>query len=334
MSATLPALALGPDVNLSGTFAASLSWYEDHTDTIDTTDVDLENNGSNFRITAAAQEVGIRAFMAYERGASNDRNENTGTGIEDVREFYAGVSGQYGTLVYGRKATDYRIAGERLDPFYNTSVASFNGLFASEGASYGQSNFTNGYQSNTVGYRSPVWGGFSGNLSAYINDNTNNQGVGDDADFGIGLSYANSDWLGLEAGVQALDINGNVVRPLGAPTGELDAYRLHATIGQKLWSFGLSYEMVDVALEQDPRAYAFISGTYQLTEALRLAATAGNVNKTPSTDGNGGSLGVFYDLTKNLTTYGAVRYVALDNAVNEDNFTVATGVKFTFDTDL
>lgn len=323
----LPAAALNPDVNLSGTFALSLSWYEDHTDTLDTTDVDLENNGSNFRISASAQEVGIRAFAVYERGASNDQ-----LGVEDVREFFGGVSGQYGTLVTGRKSTEYRLSGERLDPFYNTSAASFNGLFATEGASYGLSNLTNGYTSNTVAYSSPAAGGFSVNAAGYINNNNNNQGVGDEADFGAGVGYVNSDWLGLDAGVQVLDINGNVVT--GSPTGESQAYRGHVSLGKELWAVGVSYEFIDAEFEPDPRHYAFLSASYQLKEALRIAATAGHVTDTPTQDGTGGSVGMFWDVTKNLTTYWALRYVELDNAVDQRNATLATGLKFVFDVDL
>lgn len=327
MCTALPALALGPDVNLAGTFAISLSWYEDHTDTLDTTDVDLENNGSNFRISAAAQEVGVRAFAVYERGASNDQ-----LGVEDVREFFGGVSGQLGTLVAGRKATDYRIAGERLDPFYNTSAASFNGLFAAEGASYGLSNLTNGYTSNTVGYTTPVLYGVTGNLAFYVNNNNNQQGVGDELDFGAGVGYANSEWLGLDVGVQFLDINGNVVT--GSPPGESSALRAHVSLGRELWTFGASYEQVDVEFEDNPRQYAFLSASYQLFEALRIAATAGSVNDTPTSDGAGGTLGLFWDWTKNLNNYWALRFVTLDNAANEDNLTLATGIKFTFDADL
>jgi predicted porin len=234
----LPAHALEPDVNLSGTFGLGLSWYQDDNNTGRRTDVDLENNASNFRITAAAQEVGIRAFMAYERGASNDRNEQQGTGIEDVREFFGGVSGAYGTLLYGRKATDYRLAGERLDPFYNTSLAGFNGQFASEGASFGLSSFTNGYASDTVAYRTPAIYGFSGNVGVFVNDN-DSQGSGDKADYAAGVAYANSGWLGLDVGLQALDINGSVVQP--PPYANVNAYRLHATLGEKLWAVGLSF---------------------------------------------------------------------------------------------
>jgi len=327
MSSALPALALGPDVNLSGTFALSLSWYEDHTDTLDTTDVDLENNGSNFRIEAAAQEVGIRAFMAYERGASNDQ-----LGVEDVREFFAGVNGRLGTLVAGRKATEYRLTGQRLDPFYNTSAASFNGLFASEGASFGLSNLTNGFTSNTVAYASPALAGFSFNAAGFVNNNNSNQGVGDEVDIGLGLGYANSDWLGLDAGVQWLDINGNVVT--NSSPGESTALRAHATLGKALWTFGVSYEMIDVDFEENPRQHAFLSASYQLFEALRLAATAGSVTDTPTSDGAGGTLGLFWDVTRNLQSYAALRYVVLDNVADETNATLAAGVKFVFDVDL
>lgn len=336
MSTALPALALGPDVSLAGTFGLSLSWYENHTDANDVTDLDLENNGSNFRISAAAQEVGIRAFAVYERGASNDKTHAEDALNEDVREFFGGVSGQYGTLVYGRKATDYRLAGQRVDPFYNTSAASSNGRFASEGASFGLSGMTNGFTSNTVAYTTPVLYGFSGNVAGYINNNPNNVGVGDEADFGAGVSYANSDWLGLDAGVQLLDINGNVVT--GSGSGESTAYRAHASLGKELWTFGFSYEVWDIAFLDDPREYAFLSGSYQLFEALRLAATAGSVNAgdtdAASPDGVGGSVGMFWDVTKNLNAYWALRYVALDTADDETNATLATGVKFVFDVDL
>ena len=331
LAAAQPALALDPDVNLSGVFGYSLSWFKNNSTGNQFTDVDAENNGSNFRLTASAAESGIRAFVAYERGASNDQ-----TNVEDVREFFGGVSGKMGMLLYGRKATDYRLAGERLDPFYNTSVAFGysavgNGGFASEGASYGLSNLTNGFTSNTIALRSPVWLGFTLNAAGYINENRSNVGVGDEPDYALGVGYANSEWLGLDAGVQALDLNGNVVT--NSP-GDSNAYRLHASVGEKLWAAGVSVEMVDVAAEADPRQYAFVSASYQALQDLRIALAVGSVSDSPSFDGTGGTLGVFYDLTKHLGTYAAVRHVALDNGTENKTTTVATGVKFIFDVDL
>lgn len=329
----LPAHALDPDVNLSGTFGLSLSWLKNNSTGNEFTDFDVENNGSNFRITAATQELGIRTFVAYERGASNDQ-----LNVEDVREFFGGVSGKYGTALYGRKATDYRLAGERLDPFYNTSVAfgygaASNGYFASEGASYGLSNLTNGYASNMISLRSPSWAGVTINAAGYINDNRSNVGVGDEPDIAAGVGYANSDWLNLDVGLQALDVNGFVV-PNTATLGELNAYRAHASIGDKLWAVGASIELIDVAAEPDPRKYAFVAGSYQLLEDLRLALAVGNVADSPSFDGTGTTFGAFYDVTKNLGSYAAVRYVQLTNGTENKTTTASVGVKFVFDVDL
>ena len=325
-AAASPAHALSPDVRLSGTFGLGLSWFHDDSTLSQVDDWDVENNASNFRIEAAANELGLRAFMVYERGASNDQQ-----GVEDVRQFFGGVSGHYGTALFGRKATDYRMAGERLDPFYNTSIAGFNGQFASEGASYGLSNLTNGFTSNTLAYRSPAFAGFSGNGAVFVNDN-NNQGSGDKADYALGAGYANSNWLGLDANLQVLDLNGNVVA--GAPAGQSNAARLSATLGEKLWAAGVSLEYVDVAVEADPRQYAYVSGSYQVMQDLRLAASYGHVSNSPSFDGDGESLGVFYDVMHNLSVYAAARHVTLKNGNKDDQTTVATGVKFVFDVDL
>ncbi len=325
-----PAAALDTEVNLSGKFGLSLSYFNSNDAAPGSlTDVDVENNGSNFRVSASAQEGGINTFIAYERGASNDQ-----LGVEDVREFFGGVSGSVGTLIYGRKATDYRIAGARLDPFYNTSVAGFSGGFASEGASYGLSNLTNGYTANTISVHSPVAGGFSGNLAAYINENDNLTSTGDKADYGLGVSYANSDWLGLDVGAQMLDLNDSSQRPVTNSLGDGNAYRLHASIAEKLWAVGLSYEIVDVKAEQNPRNYAFLSATYQISEKWRLAAAVGHEADTPTADGTGLTFGAFHDLTRNFSYYVAGRYVTLDDAADTKNATLATGVKFVFETDI
>lgn len=327
MIAAPMALALEPDVRLSGTFALSLTWYEDESRLGDTTDLDLENNASNFRISAAAQEVGIRAFMTYERGASNDA-----LGVEDVREFYGGLQSRYGTLLYGRKATDYRLAGERLDPFYNTSVAGFNGEFANEGAGYGLSNLTNGFTSNTIAYRSPAARGFSGNLAAYINENNDREGEGEETDFGAGIGYANSGWFGLDAGVQHLGVRGNVVA--GTPAGARDATRFHVSVGHRVWALGLSLERIAVRDEAEARLHAFLAGSYQVLEDLRFALSLGSVSDSPSTDGSGGTVGMFYDVTKHLTAHLALRHVTLDNGNENATTTAAAGVRFVFDVDL
>lgn len=66
-------------------------------------------------------------------------------------------------MTVGRHSTAYKMAGLRLDPFYDTSTLSAGGgapstgLFA--GASFGLSNLTNGFANRTVAYTSPSIGG-------------------------------------------------------------------------------------------------------------------------------------------------------------------------------
>jgi predicted porin len=96
--------------------------------------------------------------------------------------------------------------------------------------------------------------------------------------------------------------------------------------------------MVDVAVEADARQYGLLSASYQVLESLRLALAYGHVGNTPNTvggyDGDGGTLGAFWDVTKNLSTYAGVRHVVINNGNQDATTTVATGVKFIFDVDL
>ncbi|MBI2384189.1 MAG: porin [Gammaproteobacteria bacterium] len=318
-AASAPAAALETDVVLSGMFGASLSQFDsDATGS----DVDVENNASRFGIFASTEEGPIKAFLHYDRAASND-----GAGREDVREFFAGVTGAWGTATVGRRSTDYRLAGLRVDPFYDTSLAGSFGAFASEGASYGLSELTNNFfADNSLAYESPAFMGFTGNVAAYINNNS--EVAGDEHDFGLGVGYANADW-GLTGGVQYLDVGGPVVN--GIPAGTTgSAVRLHGTFAWQAFSFGASVEQVDIDGEADARQYGFVSATYQLNEKIRLAAAVGSVNNTVY-EGTGVTVGAFYEVFKNLNVYAGGRGVSLDT---DDTTTFATGVSYAFDVDL
>jgi predicted porin len=321
LAATVPAHALEPEVNLAGTFAIGLSHFSSD---LNGDDLDLENNASNFRLTAALQEVSWRAFIAYERGANNDG------ATEAVREFFGGVRTAYGTFLYGRKATDYRLAGERLDPFYDTSVTGFNGQFASEGPSFGLSALTDGFTSNTIALRTAEYAGVTANAAVYINDLPE---PNDKHDVALGVGYSRSDW-GLDLGVQYLSLNAPAVFPgsgVANTPGPGQAIRSHGSLMVGHWAIGLSYEIVDVDAETDARNYFFAAASYQLFDSLRLAAAYGRTSDTPF-DGNGGTVGAFYDLNRHFGTYVAARYVNLDSG--DTTTTFAVGVKFVFDKDL
>ena len=324
LAVAVPAQAVETDVVLSGTFAGSVSYSD--SDTVGS-DLDVDNNGSNIGLFASAQEQGIRAFVNYERGF--DRYSPTSTNTEDrdfVREFFGGVThADYGTLSLGRMSTAYKRAGMRVDPFYDTSLSGFNGLLSNEGASFGLSNLTNGFTSNTLAYASPAFGNWSGNAALYANDNGSNQGD-DDNDFGVGGTYEDLDG-GWQAGAQYLDVNGNVVFGFPVPGGQ--ALRVHGSYGVETWSLGASAEIVDID-GGDKREYLFLSGTYQWSEKIQLAAAVGSTKDTPF-DGEAITAGAFYEVFKNFNTYAGVRFATLDA---EDTLAIATGLRYSFEVDL
>lgn len=317
------AYAVETDVVLSGAFAASVSYYKP-----DSGDGDfaLKNNASQVGIFASAQEQGYRGFVNYERGF--DRYSPTSTNTDDrdfVREFFGGIShATYGTLSLGRQSTAYKLSGRRLDPFYDTSLSGFNGQFSNEGASFGLSNITNGFTSNTLAYTSPViYQGLSANAAYFFRD-----GNSDSNDYAVGGSYENVEY-DLTAGIQYVHSDGPVVSGFPPPGG--NAARAHAGYGGFAnWNFGGSFEYVDVDGASSARKYFFASATYQLLPDLKLAAVFGDTQDTPF-DGQGVTVGAFYTFFKDLTAYSGVRYATLETT---NSFTVATGLSYTFDVDL
>jgi len=317
----VPAMATENKVRLDGLFAYSLSHFD-----ADATgdDLDAESNGSNLGLSVSTSAAGLTAFATYRRGFDRFNDGSANTEDEDyVREFFGGVEGAFGRVSYGRQSTAYKQAAQRVDPFYDTSAAGFNGLFANEGSSYGLSNLSNGFTSNSLRYDSPAFSGLSGHVSGFINDNGEAEG-NDGDDFGAGLSW-NPGESGLSLGLEYLKAEGPVVFGFPAPGGE--ALRAYGAYQWQGWNFGASYEHIDIDGISDPRQYSFASLSYGLTPKLRLAAAYGHAQDTPF-DGDGYTVGGFYTLMPQLTGYVAARQVSLDSG--NDTTTIATGLAYRF----
>ncbi len=330
-----PAMAVETDFDLYGVFAYSLSQYESDAAG---DDFDAENNGSFLGLSVSGEERGITAFAVYERGFDRFNSASTNSESEDfVRQFYGGLSGRYGVLSYGRKSTTYKQAGRKLDPFYDSSIVGFNAQFANEGASYGLSNLTNAFASNTVEYQAPEWHGFSAHGALYINDNGEAQG-NDDDDYGLGLAYEDHE-RGFGLGVEYLDSNGgDVVFGVGKLV-EFEATRLYGVYGYKALTVGASYEHVDISDESDPRGYGIISASYQLLPDIVLALTYGHLqdvvpNAVANPDGINGdgiSIGAFYDIISGLKAYVAARTIDLDSGNEVQTYAVGFSYEFALD---
>lgn len=341
------AQAVETDVYLNGRIAFSGSYFDTDSGSV----ADIKNNASRVGLYAQASEGGLRAFVSYERGF--DRY-NPNTGNEDsqdaVRAFFGGVSGDFGTVMLGRFRSDYRLAGERVDPFYDTSIVGFTGNTTGgdsyrEGANYGLSNLTNGYSDNGLVFRSQDYAGLRFNVGLFANDNNETDPAGDKHDYAAGVSYTAGRLLGydneLHVELQHLDINNQAssgvpfdpAASVGGSPGESSNTRLSASYAHgQLFSLGLSVENVDVEGEPDPRLYSYLSGTLGLTDRTTLAAGYGYLDFEPvRISGNGISLGVFHQLMERVNTYAAVRFVDYDETVNGTDSTTAFAVGMSYD---
>lgn len=325
---TIPALAIDYQADIEALLAFSASEYSSD---VEGDDSNAHSNGSYAGISLSATQADYRAFLVYQYGFErfNESIANAPAGDRE-REFFGGLSTPYGTLGYGRQESFYRKTGREVDPFHDSSVVGFNGAFAAEGASYGLSNLSNGFNEETLAYASPSFGGLSLRASYFMD------AAGDaDEDYGLGLRYAPED-SPLSAGVEYLDSRGgDAVFGVGKRVA-YDAVRAYGSYRWNAVGVGASFEQVDVDNEAEPRKYAILSASYTIRSKLTLASSLGvlrdvvpNAAANPDgINGEGLSFGAFYEVSPGFTTYAALRGVQLDS--NADTQTYAIGARYAF----
>ncbi|HEX4895197.1 MAG TPA: porin [Solimonas sp.] len=333
-----PAHAVEVDASLYGDFRFSYGYFD--TDGGDT-DGDLDNNNSHVGLRVLTRGEGLSVFAQYERLADNDNGTSDG---ELTRQFFGGVTGPWGTLSYGRQATAYKLSGQKLDPFYNTSVAGITGAAGiTTGAGYGLSALTNdgvgnGFINNQVAFVSAPVAGLRVNAAVFTDEGA---GDAEEGDYAAGAEWSAE---GATVGVQALDLNtgrtaGSVQNfaaiGLPGPAGELEAVRAYAAYAAPGWGLGASFEKLNLRAGLDDREYAFASGWYGLNDRLRLAASVGHTQNTPF-EGIAYTLGASYTVIENLNVYAAARSVDReeDAAQPDDTTSYALGVSYRFDVGL
>ena len=327
---TMPAMAIDYQANLEGLLAFSASQYSSD---VSGDDFNGHSNGSFAGVSLSATQSAYQAFFIYQYGFErfNESVPNTVPG-EREREFFGGVSTPYGTLGYGRQESFYRKTGREVDPFHDSSVPGFNGVFAAEGASYGLSNLSNGFNDETLAYASPSYAGLSLRAS-YFMDKANDE----DEDYGLGLRYAPEDSK-LSAGVEYLDSRGgDAVFGVGKGV-PYDALRVYGSYRWQAFALGASFEQVDVENETDRRKYALLSASYTIRSRFTLASGLGLLKdvvpnaaaNSDGIDGKGLSFGAFYEATPRFTTYAAVRSVQLDSDADTETYAIGASYAFSY----
>ena len=301
----LPVSAFAVSNTLYGDFRYSISNVDDDTDS----SLGAESNASRVGLKGSSDELdGITGFYHLQAGASIDTNGN-GDAITQ-RFFFAGFKGDFGKVLFGRTSTPYKMAGLKVDPFYDSSA----GLSAG-GASYGLSGLTNGWSDNTLAYSKKI-DAFKINASVYLDDSVENSN-----DFNFGVTYKKD---GIKAGIQYIGVGDTgVIAKAGAGTR---AIRLHGKYTMDMITIAGSLESIDPDAG-DTQRYLYLSSTYKLNEKVKLAGSYGSVDDVNDlVNGDSITLGAFYQLLKKTQVHGLVSSVSTDT----DYTTIALGVSHKF----
>jgi len=291
------------------TLYGDIRYSENRIDNSSRTTTHTENNASRLGLKGHLSErYGITAFYHFETGFSIEKDKNDDRFTK--RFYYAGIKGDFGKLIYGRTSTPYKMAGLKIDPFYDTSAGIGLG-----GATYGLSGLTNGWSEQSLAY-SKNMDAFSFNVSAYA-DNTE----GDSRDVNVGFAYHNDS---LNVGIQYLDIGNTGV--IANSTADSTATRLHAMYNIGMWNFGGSLESIDPKTG-DTQEYIYLSTTYKIDDKWKVSGSYGSVDDVSNkADGESVTVGTFYQLFKRAQVYAL--YSDVNAGTDRDTFSLGVSYKF------
>ena len=274
LSAAVAAVCAAPlaamaDNNLYGQMRYSFNSVDDKDNGKD--GMSGNDNVSLFGLKGSAGDD-VKAFYHLQTGAAADGNAGRAF---NQRFYFAGLSGDFGKVAYGRMTNAYKFDGFKLDPFYNMSHIGVDGKFTAGVATYGLSPATNGFTDNALQYTSPAFSGVKVNLGIYIDDS--NQ---DDHGTNAGISWSND---GINLGVQYAS-NAKNAATIPGLVKDGDAVRVHGGYKAKGWSVGFSYETVDENVAAAPAVNAVTVTTDQATTLVITEASAAVAGSTGSTN--------------------------------------------------
>lgn len=271
-----PAAAMA-DTTLYGQFRYSFSSIDDPAAGID--GIQGVDNTSLFGLKGSKGKD-VKAFFHIQTGAKADKDAE-GDAFNQ-RFYFAGFSGGFGKVAFGRMTNAYKFPGFKLDPFYNLASVNAVGKFAGGGATYGLSPATNGFTDNALQYFSPSLGGLTVNLGTYIDDSN-----ADEHGFGAGVAYKTKRF---NVGVQYA--SNAAVGTIPNVAADDDAIRVHGGLKlNKKFSAGFSYEMLGDG-NNDETNYLYVTGTAALTPKAKASLSYGSVD-AGAAEGTGITAGLF-----------------------------------------
>ncbi len=308
-----------------GQFRASLNQIDDEycsaesgrcADT-DFSGLSFRNNASSLGLRGRFERDGRVAYLKLILRAHNDEIFNSGN-VQTII-YQAGLRGPWGDLSYGVGSTPYKLSGQRLDPFWDTS-ASARGF---DGPGIGLSDLTWGFSKNLLHWHSADLLGARWRADAALIIDDGNE---DRHDLNLGLKYSSEVW---SAGLQYLDLSA--VHPTAKAPGEGRWWRLWASGALGPLQLAASAEQGrNEDSGREDQQHRFLALSWQASPVWRWALSLGRSGTDqPALDGRGVNLGLFYQYLDG--TELQLLYSAIDRArVDADHGLIALGVVHSF----
>ena len=232
----------------------------------------LNSNASRIGLKGSNQvSEGLTVFYKTEFQVEVDGDGD----VFKQRNIYAGIKGQYGSLLAGKNDTPTKLAQKKIDLF-NDLEGDIMKTFAGENP-----------VSNIIAYTTPKYGNFSATY-AVMPSEANNGGLSDATSYSV--NYSKGDLYVAIAG------NSNVV---DIDLIRVDLVRVVSQFKVDAWQLGLMYQDNDTT---DESGY-FASAAYKIDNITYKAQYGSNENDTGGSDKTTLSLGADFKLAKNTKSF-------------------------------
>ena len=235
----------------------------------------LNSNASRIGLKGSSQiSEGLSVFYKTEFEVAVD-NGNFGDDEDKStfkqRNIYAGIKGQYGSLLAGKNDTPTKLAQKKIDLF-NDLNGDFKAIFKS----------AENRASNIIAYTTPKYGNFSASY-AVMPSEADNGGLADSKSYSV-----NYEKDGLYVAVAA---DSNVK--------DADILRIVSQYKLDAWKLGFMYQENDTTNESG----YFTSAAYKSDNITYKAQYGNNENDTEGSDKTTLSLGADFKLAKNTKSF-------------------------------
>lgn len=230
----------------------------------------LNSNASRIGLKGSSQiSEGLSVFYKTEFEVCVDDGDCKGNTLGQ-RNIFAGIKGQYGSLLAGKNDTPTKQAQKKIDLF-NDSVGDIKKTFAGENR-----------MSNIIAYTSPKYGNFSASY-AIMPSEADDGGLADSKSYSV--NYKKD---GLYVAVAA---DSNVK--------DADILRIVSQYKLDAWKLGFMYQENDTTNESG----YFTSAAYKSDNITYKAQYGNNENDTEGSDKTTLSLGADFKLAKNTKSF-------------------------------